>query len=190
MIIPLSWSLCFTSISTCLITLIIILCASPPWSSFHVHALSLCDLVTTTPCHMLLHYVCCLYLTHSTWYNSISNLVLLITKTKLGLSVARHPGRAGAEGDRRWPWHTTSSNAGGPCRWGARIVPRGYYLCCSTAPGDRRYDAARWGEHTSELLLVSAGWCGVVAELLMSAEGPSHSTRLLLEGGTPTWRVG
>ena len=28
-------------------------------------------------------------------------------------------------------------------------------------------------------------WCGVVAELLMSAEGPSHSTRLLLEGGAP-----
>jgi hypothetical protein len=25
-------------------------------------------------------------------------------------------------------------------------------------------------------------WCGVVAELLMTAEGPSHSTRLLLEG--------
>ena len=33
-------------------------------------------------------------------------------------------------------------------------------------------------------------WCGVVAELLMSAEGPSHSTRLLLEGGTPYVETG
>jgi hypothetical protein len=45
-----------------------------------------CDLVAITSCHMLLHHMCCLCLTYSTWYNSISNLVSLITKTKLGLS--------------------------------------------------------------------------------------------------------
>jgi hypothetical protein len=67
---------------------------------FHVHLLMLdhhnhhfmcittsCDLVAITLCHILLHHVCCLCLTHSTWYNSISNLVSLITKTKLGLSM-------------------------------------------------------------------------------------------------------
>jgi hypothetical protein len=48
-----------------------------------------CDLVAITSCHMLLHHVCCLCLTHSTWYNSISNLVSLITKTKLGLSLPK-----------------------------------------------------------------------------------------------------
>jgi hypothetical protein len=81
MIIPLPWSLCSISISLCLITMIINSCASPPWSSFHVHAPSLCDLVATSPCH-----ICCYAQLNSLNHNDISNLVSLITKTKLGLS--------------------------------------------------------------------------------------------------------
>jgi hypothetical protein len=85
MIIPLPWSFCSMSISSCLITMIIVSCVSPPWSSFYVHTPSLCDLVATTPYHIHLHHVLLMpnskHLTHG-----ISNLVSLITKTKLRLS--------------------------------------------------------------------------------------------------------
>jgi hypothetical protein len=55
----------------------IILCVSPPWSSFHVHAPSL---VATTPYHIHLHHMCCLCLTQEHLTHGISNLVSLITK--------------------------------------------------------------------------------------------------------------
>jgi hypothetical protein len=54
----------------------------------------ICGLVAISLCHLLLHHVCCLCLIQTTWHNGISNLVSLITKTKLGLS-ARHYWRTG-----------------------------------------------------------------------------------------------
>jgi hypothetical protein len=72
---------------------------STTWSSspsFYVHSFMIlliisciksCGLVAISPCHLLLHHVCCLCLIQTTWHNGISNLVSLITKTKLGLSL-------------------------------------------------------------------------------------------------------
>jgi hypothetical protein len=44
--------------------------------------------VATTPCHIHLHHMCCLCLTQKHLTQGISNLVSLIIKIKLGLSVA------------------------------------------------------------------------------------------------------
>jgi hypothetical protein len=71
---------------------------SSTWSScpsFYVHSFMIlliisctksCGLVAISLCHLLLHHVCYLCLIQTTWHNGISNLVSLITKTKLGLS--------------------------------------------------------------------------------------------------------
>jgi hypothetical protein len=73
---------------------------SSTWSScplFYVHSFMIfpiisctktCGLVAISLCHLLLHHVCCLYLIQTTWHNDISNLVSLITKIKLGLSIS------------------------------------------------------------------------------------------------------
>jgi hypothetical protein len=73
---------------------------SSTWSSspsFYVHSFMIlliisytrsCGLVAISLCHLLLHHVCCLCLIQTTWHNGISNLVSLITKTKLGLSIS------------------------------------------------------------------------------------------------------
>jgi hypothetical protein len=55
----------------------------------HIHALLLCALVAITPCHHAPSSNVLLCLTQNTQHNGISNLVSLITKTKLWLSEAR-----------------------------------------------------------------------------------------------------
>jgi hypothetical protein len=75
---------------------------SSTWSSspsFYVHSFMIlliisctksCGLVAISLCHLLLHHVYCLWLIQTTWHNSISNLMSLITKTKLELSHCLH----------------------------------------------------------------------------------------------------
>jgi hypothetical protein len=156
MIISLPWSFCSMSISSCLITMIIVSCVSPPWSSFYVHTPSLCDLVATTPYHIHLHHVLLMpnskHLTHG-----ISNLVSLITKTKLRLS----------------PWPPlTSMLCIGCSSWASGHLARWICHAFSSRPGPKNNPAGRakaegqavalWGTAREAWHVVPAQWPSIV----------------------------